>query len=205
MPILLFDSTSGSRAAFAAFWLSRMGFCVKIAIADADHLQFSSKKDNGVPEKSDQQLLEKWVSNGTQLYDFRLSSEFASGHIVSSRWQNISLMLDQKPDLGKIGIIAPCHKTGDMIFEILTDIGWKIDGIYVWHDQPLDPIILASTASIFDQNETPIDKSALFAGRHFGILRDAQDYLAWEEDLPYVTPPMILKIWHDRLSENSGG
>ena len=114
-------------------------------------------------------------------------------------------MLDQKPDMGMIGIIAPCHKTGDMVFDILTDIGWKIDGIYVWQDQPLDPNILSSTAAVFDQNETPIDKSALFAGRHFGVLKDAQDYLAWEEDLPDVTPPMILKIWHDRLSKTDGG
>ena len=114
-------------------------------------------------------------------------------------------MLDQKPDMGMIGIIAPCHKTGDMIFEILTDIGWKIDGIFVWQDQLLDPSIFTSEVDILDQNDTPIDKSALFAGRHFGVLKDAQDYLAWEEDLPNVTPPMILKIWHDRLSETSGG
>jgi rhodanese-related sulfurtransferase len=204
LPILLFDCTSGSRAAFAAYWLSRMGFCVKIAIVNADHLQFSSQKNNDVQEKSDQQLIEKWVSDGTQLYDFRLSSEFASGHIESSRWQNISFMLDQKPETHTIGIIAPCRKTGNMIFAILTDNGWKVDGIYIWQDQPLDPIILASTAAKFNQNETPIDKSALFAGRHFGVLKDAQDYLAWEEDLPDVTPPMILKIWHEQLSENSG-
>ena len=114
-------------------------------------------------------------------------------------------MLHQKPDMGSIGIIVPCHKTGDMIFDILTDVGWKIDGIYVWQEQPLDPNILSSTAAVFDQNEIPIDKSALFAGRHFGVLKDAQDYLAWEEDLPDVTPPMILKIWHDRLSKTDGG
>ena len=65
--------------------------------------------------------------------------------------------------------------------------------------------MLVSTAAKFDQNETPIDKSALFAGRHFGVLKVAQNYLAWEEDLPNVTPPMILKIWHDRLSEASVG
>ena len=204
-PILLFDSASGSRAAFAAFWLSRMGFCVKIVIVEADHLQFSPKKNNDVQEKSDQRLIGKWLSNGTQIIDFRLSSEFSSCHIVSSRWQNISLMLQQKPDMGSIGIIVPCHKTGDMIFDILTDVGWKIDGIYVWQDQPLDPNILSSAAAMFDQNEIPIDKSALFAGRHFGVLKDAQDYLAWEENLPDVTPPMILKIWHDRLSKTSGG
>ena len=114
-------------------------------------------------------------------------------------------MLNQNPDIDTVGIIAPCQKTGGMIFEILTNIGWKIDGIYVWQDQPLDPIILASTAAKFDQNETPIDKSSLFAGRHFGVLKDAKDYLAWEEDLPDVTPPVILKIWHDLLSETSGG
>ena len=114
-------------------------------------------------------------------------------------------MLDQKTNMYTVGVIAPCHETGNMIFEILTAIGWKIDGIYVWRDQPTDPIILASTAAKFDQNEIPIDKSALFAGRHFGVVKDAQDYLAWEEDLPDVTPPMILKIWHNRLSETSDG
>ena len=114
-------------------------------------------------------------------------------------------MLDQKPDMGMIGIIAPCHQTGDMIFDILTDVGWKIDGVYVWQNPPLDPNLISSKAAIFTQNETAIDKSALFAGRHFGVLKDAQDYLAWEEDLPDVTPPVILKIWHDRLSETSDG
>ena len=114
-------------------------------------------------------------------------------------------MLDQKPETHTIGIIAPCYKTGNMIFEILTDIGWKIDGIYLWRDQIPDSIMLASTVAVFDQNETPIDKSMLFAGRHFGVLKDAQDYLAWEEDLPDVTPPLILKVWHERLSKTSGG
>ena len=204
LPILLFDIKSGSRAAFAAYWLSRMGFYVKIAIADADHFQFSSQKYNAVREKSDQKLIEKWVDNGTRIFDFRLSSEFASGHIDSSRWQNISFMLNQKPDMDTIGVIAPCHKIGDMIFEILTDIGWKIDGIYVWQDQQFDPIILASTVAKSNQNQTPIDKSALFAGRHFGVLKDAQNYLAWEEGLPDVTPPVIRKIWHDRLFEING-
>ena len=114
-------------------------------------------------------------------------------------------MFHQKPDMSAVGIIAPCHQTGKMIFDILTDIGWQIDGIYVWQNHLLDPKILSSTAAIFDQDDTPIDKSALFAGRHYGVLKDAQDYLAWEEDLPDNTPPMILNIWHDRLSETSGG
>ncbi|MEK9710911.1 MAG: hypothetical protein VW456_11795, partial [Alphaproteobacteria bacterium] len=48
LPILLFDSASGSRAAFAAYWLSRMGFCVKIIIVEADRLQFSLQKHNDV-------------------------------------------------------------------------------------------------------------------------------------------------------------
>ena len=205
LPILLFDSASGSRAAFAAYWLSRMGFYVKIIIVDADRLQFSLQKHNDVQEKSDQRVIETWLSNGTKIYDFRLSSEFASGHISSSHWQNISQMFHQKPDMSAIGIIAPCHQTGKMIFDILTDIGWQIDGIYVWQNHLLDPKILSSTAAIFDQDDTPIDKSALFAGRHYGVLKDAQDYLAWEEDLPDSTPPMILNIWHDRLLETSGG
>ena len=205
LPILLFDNASGSRAAFAAYWLSRMGFCVKIVIVDTEDLLFSPQKNIDVEKKSDQRLIEKWVSNGTQIFDFRVSSEFASGHIKDSQWQNISCMLDQKPDMGMIGIIAPCHQTGDMIFDILTDVGWKIDGVYVWQNPPLDPNLISSKAAIFTQNETAIDKSALFAGRHFGVLKDAQDYLAWEEDLPDVTPPMILKIWHNRLSETSDG
>ena len=32
--------------------------------------------------------------------------------------------------------------------------------------------------------DLPLDEPALFAGRHHGVLQDARDYLAWEEDLP---------------------
>ena len=205
LPILLFDSASGSRAAFGAYWLSRMGFCVKIVIVDTDDLLFSPPKGDDLPEKSDRGLVERWLTNSTKIYDFRSSSEFELGHIRSSHWQNISLMLRQKPDVGEIGVIASCCKTGDMIFDILTEIGWKIDDIYVWQDRLLDPEMLSSTTATFDQDEIPVDKCALFAGRHFGVLRDAKDYLAWEEDLPNVTPPIILKIWHNRLSKTKGG
>ena len=54
--LLLFDSASGSRAAFAAYWLSRMGFCVKIALL-TQTIFSSAQKNNDVQEKSDQNLL----------------------------------------------------------------------------------------------------------------------------------------------------
>ena len=112
-------------------------------------------------------------------------------------------MLDQKPDTAAIGIVAPCHKIGDMIAHILTKIGWKIDGIFVLQDQPLDTKTLTSSTAGFDQNNIPIDRSALFAGRHFGVLKDAEDYLAWEEDLPDQIPPVIINMWHDRLAQTN--
>jgi hypothetical protein len=43
--------------------------------------------------------------------------------------------------------------------------------------------------------ETPVDESALFAGRHHGVLQDARDYLAWEEDLPDQIDPSISQMW----------
>ena len=203
VPILLLDIASGSRAAFAAYWLSRMGFDVEIVIVETDHLHTSPPQNDTLGERSDPQLIENWLSNATPIFDFRLSSEFASGHIAASQWCNISLMLDQKPDTAAIGIVAPCHETGDMIAHILTKIGWKIDGIFVWQDQPLDTKTLTSSTAGFDQNNIPIDRSALFAGRHFGVLKDAKDYLAWEEDLPDQIPPVIINMWHDRLAQTN--
>ena len=92
--------------------------------------------------------------------------------------------------MGMIGIIAPCHKTGDMVFDILTDIGWKLTAFMSGKTNHLIQIYCHLPRLCLTKIKT-IDKSALFAGRHFGILKDAQDYLAWEEDLPNVIPPLF--------------
>ena len=86
-----------------------------------------------------------------------------------------------------------------MIADILTKNGWQVDAIAVWADHAIEANLQSSATSISDIGDSPIDQSALFAGRHFGVLKDAQNYLDWEEDLPGLIPTTIKTIWQDRL------
>ena len=86
-----------------------------------------------------------------------------------------------------------------MISDTLTGYGWHIDTVCSWADQGLELNSLLSTGVLSDADKTPIDQSALFAGRHFGVLKDAKDYLDWEERLPELIPPTIKDMWQDRL------
>ena len=56
-----------------------------------------------------------------------------------------------------------------------------------------------------DSFSIPIDQSALFAGRHFGVLKDAQDYLNWEENIPALIPLTIKNMWRDKLRSEIDG
>ena len=175
-----------------------MGFAVDIAInaadsfaaAPAQNTELTSAKENPIP---------KWLASGTQILDFRLSKDYASAHITTSKWENITTILDKQPAHQPVGIIATCAATGNMIADILTRHGWQIDAISVWADHDIDANLQSSAKSMSDAGDNPIDQSALFAGRHFGVLKDAQDYLDWEENLPGSIPATIKNIWQNRL------
>jgi hypothetical protein len=198
VPIILFDTASGCRAAFAAHWLSRMGFAVEIAIIAADSFAAAPQHPTD-PISAKENPIPKWLANGTHILDFRLSKDYASAHIATSKWENITTIIDKQPAHQPVGIIAACAATGNMIADILTKNGWQIDAIAVWADHAIEANLQSSATSISDTGDSPIDQSALFAGRHFGVLKDAQDYLDWEEDLPGLIPATIKTIWQDRL------
>lgn len=200
VPVTLFDQGSGSRAAFAAFWLRAMGFIVNIVYLDAP-LEPTEATHPAISHKGTMHDvvatagLDQWQKDGVPLYDFRPSPAFNSGHIANSQWQNISAILGQKPAATSVAIIAACTITGSIICDCLERHGWQIAGLYIWDDGDNEPKTMATGGL-----ELPLDESALFAGRHHGVLADARDYLAWEEDLPAEIDTPIHDLWCALLS-----
>ena len=205
VPIILFDQRSGSRAAFAAFWLRCMGFSVTVAYLDAPVAaieniantitnNIANNNASSVTTFSASQL-DIWQKDKISLYDFRPSKAFISGHIADSHWQNIYAILGQTPSDKPIAIIADNAEKGRVIGNCLIRHGWQIAGVYLWHDDDFDLATLAS-----DELDLPLDEPALFAGRHQGVLQDARDYLAWEEDLPDKIDEAIHDLWCQELA-----
>ena len=205
VPVILFDQGSGSRAAFAGFWLRCMGFSVTIAYLDAPIATIETITNTvtnniasshvGLVMPFAKPPLDIWQKNKVALYDFRPSKAFILGHITNSHWQNISAILGQTPADKPIAIIAENSEQGRMIADCLIRHEWQIACVYLWHDADFDMATLANGGL-----DLPADKSALFAGRHNGVLQDARDYLAWEEDLPNKIDEAIHDLWCQELA-----
>ena len=209
VPVILFDQGSGSRAAFAAFWLRCMGFSVTIAFLEAPIIAVETitntvtnditSNDAGdnvslVTPFSATQLY-TWQKDKIALHDFRPSKAFISGHITNSQWQSIGAILGQTPTDKPIAIIADNSHQGRMIADCLIRHGWQVAGVYLWHNADFDMATLANGGL-----DLPLDESALFAGRHHGALQDARDYLAWEEGLPNEIDEAIHDLWCQELA-----
>ena len=200
VPITLFDHGSGSRAAFAAFWLHSMGFSVNLVYLDNPVVAMDTKNrthfGNLAPPTVylDATELSNWQDEHKKIYDFRPSGSFKNGYIVNSEWHNISAILDETPHHIPLAIIANDMTTGRLIAHCLTRHGWQIVGVYIWNSGDFDQSKLATGSP-----ELTLDESALFAGRHRGVLKDAQDYLAWEEDLPHEIDKLIHDLWCQRV------
>lgn len=207
VPVVLFDTGSASRAAFAAFWLAIMGFEVKIArlegpVAtmpdDADNTADTTGKDAGndpgIPLLTTAQLL---AGHRQQpgLVDLRPSASFSAQHLAGSEWRNISAMLNDSPSDSQIILVCGSHAKGCEAAALLAGSGWQIAGIHVWQDGAY-PATALSSASI----SSPVDESALFAGRHHGNLQDARDYLDWEEALPDQIDQPLHILWQGHLA-----
>lgn len=202
VPVILFDHGSGSRAAFAAYWLQTMGYDVSIVFL-TDKLVSQPSEDKGLSSAdttfevfSTQQLLERTDSTES-LIDVRTSQDYSAGHIKGSQWGNISeLLIRGEKTTEPAVIIGDDIQQASEHADLLAHQGWQIAGLYSWNLVDIDQGLISTTTI-----DTPIDKSALFGQRHHGNLQDSRDYLAWEEDLPEEIDQEIHQLWHQLLEK----
>jgi len=204
VPVILIDHGSGSRAAFAAYWLRAMGFVVQVIVMeDCARLQTIDETATAMPqtdwsEVTLAQLLAHRSRKGA-IFDFRSSPAFRKAHLKGSHWHNIGAALsdDTPPDTstGPNMIIGHDLAHACQTATILAEHGWQICGVIAWQLVDADP------AEILPGDPgDPVDESTLFAGRHHGNLQDSRDYLAWEEELPEQIDAPILQQWHRLLA-----
>ena len=204
VPVILFDHGSGSRAAFAAYWLKLMGFAVCVVYLD-------SRLSVAAPEAGVNQAiavtsvvlsgeaLMAHQDNGGDIFDFRPSQHYRCGHLRGSVWQNIGGVLADEtslaPPANPAAIIGRNVEHAAEVAAMLEPHDWPISGLYGWDRDDLDG------ASI-DQGklDNPADESNLFAGRHYGNMQDSRDYLAWEEELPGQIDRPLHDLWHRLLT-----
>ncbi|MED5351696.1 MAG: rhodanese-like domain-containing protein, partial [Pseudomonadota bacterium] len=199
VPVVLFDHGSGSRAAFAAYWLRAMGFSVRVALLGG-RLDEASAPDTGQIETPFPVLTVEELAahrkHERPVLDFRSSAAFRAASLTGSSWLNVSACLSGSPPPEPAVIIANDIPHGAGTTDLLTAHGWQVTGIFPWSSATsLDP------AGIAPGNPgIAIDESALFAGRHHGNIQDSRDYLAWEEELPGQIDEPILAQWHRLLA-----
>ena len=198
VPVLLFDHGSGSRAAFAAYWLRAMGFSVQVALLGGQ-LDEALAPDAGQIEAPFRVLTVEELAahrkHERPVLDFRSSAAFRAASLTGSSWLNVSACLSGSPPPEPAVIIANDIPHGSGTADLLTAHEWQVAGIFPWSSaSSLDP------AGIAPGNPgIAIDESALFAGRHHGNMQDSRDYLAWEEELPGQIDEPILAQWHRLL------
>jgi len=204
IPVTLFDTGSGSRAAFAAYWLRSMGFSVRVALLPAGLKEASSpapRQDN-METGSPRVTLEQLIAHRDlprPVFDFRPSSSFRKAKLNGREWRNISEVLSSDPSADQPAepamIIANDPAHGHETAGLLAEQGWRISGIYIWDCRGPDRADIQP-----GQLGTVIDESALFARRHHGNMQDSRDYLAWEEELPSQIDHAIFDMWQRLLA-----
>ncbi len=202
VPVILFDYGSGSRSAFAAYWLQLMGYDVSVVYLTTELRSPGSfdqqKQDVEItyPELSFENLLEH-RDNGIDIFDIRSSKAFSQGHLVGSVWRNISeLIIDNVESSSPLILIGNDTAHASRIALILERNGCNIAGLFGWNSDDIDPAQIQPGVV-----ETPIDQSALFAGRHHGNMQDSRDYLSWEEALPEQIDPLLHDTWLANLRQ----
>ena len=146
VPVLLFDHGSGSRAAFAAYWLRAMGFAVRVALLpDTAALQPVAAPRRDTPAAawtmvSLASLLAR-RDEADPIFDFRSSQDFRQAHVTGSVWRNISTILATDPFAGKpdrpVTIISRDQGHGCETADLLHRHGWQIAGVCAWRTQTL--------------------------------------------------------------------
>jgi rhodanese-related sulfurtransferase len=204
IPVTLFDHGSGSRAAFAAFWLQNMGFRVSVVYVDkaislSSQSQHHETPTTPYPVLSIEQLLSHREATGT-IFDFRTSQSYAQGHLSGSQWRNISeVIADGIQFTDAIIVIGSDLSHSTECATLLDEYGATVSGVYSWNHNEIDSTDLQQS-----DIKSAIDRSALFAGRHHGNQQDSRDYLAWEEDLPEQIDPLLHQTWLRLLGATIG-
>lgn len=202
VPVILLDHGSGSRAAFAAYWLGSMGFDVRVVYLDGklserDEATNRSAAASSTFDVLSASQLETRLKTRGPVFDFRSSKAFGSGHAQGSLWRNIGLILSENPTDEAIVVVGENVVHATEVANILCHRGWTIGGVFGWQGHGLDP-----NEIVEGELEAPVDESALFAGRHHGNMQDSSDYLAWEEELPDQIEAEILQGWIDQLGRS---
>jgi len=210
VPVILFDHGSGSRAAFAAYWLQTMGFKVSIVYLtkklasrppDDPGIYHGHSTTNPVHVVLTTDQLLKIPESTDTLIDLRPSQAYSRGHIKGSHWGNISeLLLRDAHATKSTVVIGNDVEHASHCADLLAHNGWQIAGIYGWNTGDIDtdnfdPVDIHDAQLHTTTIESPIDKSALFAARHHGNMQDSRDYLAWEEELPDQIDREVYKLW----------
>ena len=183
--VVLFDTGSGSRAAFAGFWLRLMGFSIEIILLKRPLEDIFPDVDKYKDATTHGAGSAKFEADCTIL-DFRSSQDFENCHIRKACWTNISQFLDRPQAKNAITIIGYNRQHLDFLKLILKPKGWTVTNALIWQ-----PSHFKKEDLINDTIEDPIDQSNFFAKRHQGNLQDSQGYLSWEESLPDQINPLI--------------
>ncbi len=198
VPVILFDHGSGSRAAFAAYWLQMMGYQVSVVYLDTALTMAPQETDTTANQPASfhvlntDQLLQQ-LASGSKVLDFRPSKSYASAHLIGSHWKNISQTLAITAQNNRpVTVIGNHLSHATDTATLLHGHGWQVHGIYGWNKSDIDPAHTGTGAPA-----DPVDQSALFAGRHHGNMQDSRDYLAWEEALPGQIDQTIHQQWRD--------
>ena len=85
--------------------------------------------------------------------------------------------------------------TGRLGWDEIKEIYFRAHVLYAQLMPDFDMAMLANGGL-----DLPLDEPSLFAGRHHGVLQDARDYLAWEEDLPSEIDESIHDSWCQELA-----
>ena len=204
VPVTLFDTGSGSRAAFAAYWLRAMGYKVRVALLGAGlgEAPGTAPAHHGTGTEPEMVTLEQLITHRGMsglIFDFRPSRAFRAARLDGSEWRNVGEILSGDRSAGRpaapVMLIANDRTHGCETAALLAGHGWRISGIFVWDNTGTD-IADIGPGSL----SAAIDESALFAGRHHGNMQDSRDYLAWEEELPGQIDPLILDVWNRLLT-----
>ncbi len=191
VPITLFDSGNGCRAAFAALWLKAMGYNVEILVSQK--CLNSGKTERSKNEEFNN--FKNWLNFDLPIYDFRSSQDFQNCSIRGSVWANLASFLIENDAPLNLGAVCYNEQHFRFIKKLLGIYGLKVKSTVCWNSKTQ---IFFNTLK--SKLEAPCDRGKMYADRHKGNLEDARGYLEWEETLPEKIDADIYSMWSKNIT-----